>query len=62
MDNKLRCKDCKFIAYVNYFKFRERCTKDYYKKSPLPPLEMCISKNHDGRCGDYKRKWWKFWR
>jgi len=23
--------------------------------------ESCFLKNKDGKCSDYKRKWWKFW-
>lgn len=22
---------------------------------------VCIEKNHEGKCKDYKKKWWKFY-
>lgn len=61
---KVYCKNCKYIQHV--VNHEPILGAGFYgcqisKYTPFTPWEDCAIKNKDGKCKDYKRKWWKLW-
>ncbi len=64
--NKVYCKNCKWLSYVDIDYSGSYCRKPLGKKDSamteyeeiVDDYEKCNKKNN---CKHYQRSWWKFW-
>ena len=53
---------CGFYTWREIDNKHLRETPFVYKKKKTEKYFAGLSKNKEGNCPNYKRKWWKFWR